>query len=129
MADLDEEELARGYPRASDGSFRAPPVVIPKLVHDRLIRELFSRADVELRGNLFAATKTMTDMATDENLDPKVRMQAATWVYERVRGKVPDVQVTGDVKQWEEVLEGVYRGPRPDSTVVDAEVVDDGREP
>ncbi len=125
MADLDEEELARGYPRAADGSFRNPPVVIPKRVHDRLVRELFARADLKLRENLVDSVNVMTKIMKDPDVDPKTRLGASQWVYERLRGKVPDVQITGDVKKWEEVFEGVYRGPQPGT--VDGEVVDDGR--
>ncbi len=131
VADLDEEELAHGYPRAADGSFRAPPTVIPKSLHDRMVRELFSRADQELKQNLLKVTQQMTKIATDPDVDAATRLKASQYVYERLRGKVADVVVTGDVKEWEEVLEGVYRGPRrgPEGTIVDAEVVDDGREP
>lgn len=127
VRDLDDEELARGYPRAADGTFRRAPKLVPRSLHDRMIRELFSRADEMLRGNLMKSVEVMTSIAANPEVDPAQRLKAAQWVYERVRGKVPDLVVTADVKKWEEVLDGVYRGPRP--ATVDGEVLDDGREP
>lgn len=128
VEDLDDEELARGYPRAVDGTFKgSAPKLVPRALHDRMVRELFARADLQLRNNLLKVTETMTRLATDPEVDDSVRLKAATYVYERLRGKVPDVVVTTTTKPWEEVLEGVYRGPRTD--VVEGEVVHDGREP
>lgn len=129
VEDLDDEELARGYPRSADGSFRGAPTVIPKIVHDRIVRELFKRADQKLKESLLDVVDTMVSIAQDGELDANVRLKAATYVYERLRGKVPEVVVTTDTKRWEEVLDGVYRGPRMQGDIIDAEIVDDGREP
>jgi hypothetical protein len=69
----------------------------------------------------------MCAIAADPEVDAGVRLKASQYVLERLRGKTPDVVVTADVKKWEQVLDGVYRGPRQD--IVEAEIVDDGREP
>jgi hypothetical protein len=123
VADLDEEELARGYPRAADGSFRGAPVVIPRAIHNRMIRELFDRAGAKLRENLTGAVETMTQIALDKNNDPKVRLDASKWIVERLMGKTPDVQVNMEEKRYERLLE------RMDREAVVIEVVDDGRTP
>lgn len=126
VEDLDDEELARGYPRASDGSFRCPPNVVPRVLHDRMVRELFSRAGAKLKQDLVKSVETMTEIAGNKELDPAVRIKAAQWVIERVMGKTPDVQVNVEEKRYEKVFERIYRG---EGMVVNGDVIDDGREP
>jgi hypothetical protein len=123
VEDLDEEELARGYPRAEDGSFRCPPNVVPRSLHNRMVRELFDRANRELKGGLVEVAQYMMAIVRNEEIDPKVRLSAAQWVFERVMGKVPDVQLTAEMKRYEMVFEGV------DRSFLETEPVDDGREP
>lgn len=113
VADLDEEELARGYPRAEDGSFRGRPTVIPTAVHQRIQRELFARAGEKLRTNLLGAVEAMTDIATDKEQDAATRMKAAQWVVERIMGKTPDVQVNMEEKRYEKLLSEMDRGAIP----------------
>lgn len=113
VADLDEEELARGYPRAEDGSFRGRPTVIPTSVHQRIQRELFQRAGEKLKTNLLAAVEAMTSIASDIDADPKDRIKAAQWVVERLMGKTPDVQVTMEEKRYEKLLEQMDRDAIP----------------
>lgn len=129
VEELDEEELARGYPRASDGSFRNPPVVIPRAVYARLQRELFDRAGRELRENLVSAAETMTSIMLNPEIDAKVRMDAAKWLTERVMGKTPDVTVNVDEKRYEKLFERLERGASVDNVVEAEVVVTDGREP
>lgn len=113
VEELDDEELARGYPRAEDGSFRGRPAVIPTIVHQRIQRELFSRAAEKLRANLLGATETMTAIALDTEQDAATRMKAAQWVIERIMGKTPDVAVTMDEKRYERLLDRMDRGAIP----------------
>jgi hypothetical protein len=127
IGELDEEELARGYPRAADGSFRNPPVVIPRAIHARMMRELFERANLKLRENLTEATSTMTSIMNNADLDPKVRMDAAKWVVERLMGKTPDVNVTIDEKRYEGLFNRIERSLGGE--IVEGEIIADGREP
>ena len=122
-ADLDDEELARGYPRASDGSFRGAPSVVPRSLHDRMARELFSRANVSLRENLNKAVEAITQIALNEDNDPKIRFQASQWVVERVMGKTPDVQISVEEKRYQKLFEEMDR----ESVVIEGEIVEDGR--
>ena len=126
IGELDEEELARGYPRASDGSFRSPPVVIPRAIHSRMMRELFERANRQLRENLSDAAATMTSIMNNPENDAKVRMDAAKWLVERVMGKTPEVNVTIDEKRYENLF---TRLEREASIVVEGKVVMEGYEP
>ena len=113
VEELDDEELARGYPRAEDGSFRGRPAVIPTIVHQRIQRELFARAGERLRANLLDATESMTKIAVDPEVDPNVRIRAAQWVVERIMGKTPDVAVSMDEKRYERLLDRMDRGAIP----------------
>lgn len=122
VEDLDDEELARGYPRAEDGSFRGRPSVIPTSLHQRVQRELFARAGERLRTNLIDAAETMASIAVNAELDPKVRMDAAKWVIERLMGKTPEVAVTLEEKAYQKLLDRMDRGAIP------VDDIGDGRE-
>jgi hypothetical protein len=63
-------------------------------------------------------------------LDPKVKMDAAKWLIERIMGKTPDVTVTIDEKRYEKLFDRLERGADRDSSyVVEGELISDGREP
>jgi hypothetical protein len=132
VEDLDDEELARGYPRSINGTFQGNrPKVIPKVIHDKMIRELFSRADTLLRENLVQAVDTMARIMNDPTVDTAQRLKAAQWIYERTRGKVPDViHVSAELQPYEELLDELHRGAGaaggpPESMIVEGEIIDD----
>ena len=129
ISELDDEELARGYPRAADGSFRNPPIVIPRSIHNRMMRELFQRSGDHLKANLRNAVEVMTNIANNEQNDPNVRLKAAQWVVERVMGKTPDVSVTVDEKKYQAMFDRLERNATTPHVVVEGEVVVDGYEP
>lgn len=125
VKDLDDEELAHGYPRAADGSFRGAPTVVPRSLHQRMVRELFDRANQKMKDKLIDVAEAMAEMATNPEYDPAVRLKAGQWVMERMMGKTPDVVVNVEEKRYEKMFDRIDR----DAIIVDAEVVDDGREP
>ena len=134
VEDLDDEELARGQIRRPDGTFTSSQMV-PADVHDRMVREIFNRADVRLRENLVTAVDTAVEIATGTAYDEGVRLQAAKWMYETVRGKVPTKVELEVQPKFEQVLEAVVVGGSraesrrarglEDGSVMDAEVVED----
>jgi len=114
--DLDDEELARGQCRGKDGRFsNNVPRMIPKSVHDRMVNELFKRADEKLKSNLIEMVNTMTEIAKGPAYEPADRIKAATWVFERVRGKNPDIIVHQQDKPWEIALSAIATGTRAES--------------
>lgn len=118
VEDLDDEELARGQCRGKDGRFSAnPPRMIPKAVHDRMVSELFNRADEKLKQNLLDVVDTMTSIAKGTAYEPADRIKAATWVFERVRGKNPDVVVHQQDKPWELALSAISTTTRAESRI------------
>lgn len=143
VEDLDDEELAHGYPRSVDGSFRGRPKVIPTALHARMRKELFERADRRLSQDLVNIAEFMAKLALNTEIDPKTRLEAGKYVFERVMGKTPStVQITADAP-FMELLQDIQRGPRttvaptqfekqkalpagqPD--IIDAEIVEDER--
>lgn len=91
VEDLDDEELARGYPRAEDGSFKGrPPTMIPRIMQDEITRRLLARGQELLKENYLKAMGTLVDIASDPNVDANVRTRTAQYVVERLAGKTPE---------------------------------------
>lgn len=135
VQDLDDEELRVGRCRAANG--KIPRVgsrteVMPQQLYDSMIQEHFKRSNEKLRSQLDVALATMVDIMQDDTCEPKDRMDAAKYLYERVAGKTPErVQVAVTREPWEEVLGGIAQISRAESramrnghNVVDAEVVE-----
>lgn len=92
IEDLDDEEVARGQLRASDGTWRGrPPTLIPAALVNAMKREWLSRAEARLRDALLEkGIGTLTELAGDPTVDPAVRLRAADLIITRMMGKVPD---------------------------------------
>lgn len=107
VEELDDEELMRGQLKAVDGSFKGqPPKMIPRDIHDRMVKEIFARADSKLRDNLLEVASMMTRIATGDEYEVKDRIKAAQWVWEQVRGKVPvKLEIGGE--PWKDLLAGI----------------------
>lgn len=130
VKDLDDEELAKGQFRDRKGGFSGnPPKQIPREMHDQFVTELFERADMRLREGLVACVDTMVEVASSPVYEAKDRLKAAQWVFERVRGKAPEVHVHTQDKPWEHVFQGITGGSREESraarNVMDAEWSDE----
>jgi hypothetical protein len=92
VEDLDDEEVARGRLRASDGTFRGrPPTTIPQEMVQAMKREWLSRAQARLSEALLEkGIGVLTQLAGDHTVDPAVRLRAADLIMNRTMGKVPD---------------------------------------
>lgn len=105
--DLDDDELAAGRLKASDGTFRGrPPAILPTEMVQAMRREWLSRAEGKLREALMEhGIGTLTALAKDERVEPAVRLRAAEKIIERTMGKVPDrVQIAA-----EDPVESLFR--------------------
>lgn len=91
VEDLDDDELAQGRLKASDGTFRGrPPTVIPSEMVQAMRREWLSRAQNKLAEALMSkGIGTLVELAS-ESPDDAVRLRAAQAIIERTMGKVPD---------------------------------------
>lgn len=117
VEELDDEEIQRAQCRDSKGGFNGNvPKIIPRAIHDKMIRELFVRMDKALRTSLPDVVETMTGIATGDAYEPADRINASKWVWEKVRGKTPDVVVMAtEPAAWEQVFEKMSSGSRAES--------------
>lgn len=134
VEDLDDEELR--YGRCRDAAGRIPRVnnktqTIPRDIFDAMVLEHERRTDQKLRQQLDVMLEVMIDVATDDTVEPRDRLEAAKYLFERVAGKTPEkVNVTVQKAPWEELMGGIAHISREESRrrregVVDAEVVED----
>lgn len=133
VEEMTDEELARGQVRRDDGSWTNYKT-IPAAVFQAAQAELFQRADIRLRENLVTAVDTVAEIAKGTAYEPEVRLRAATWMYERVRGRNPEIIVHTMDKPFEKLMNDVIlvggsreeaRKQREIGNVLDAEVVED----
>lgn len=80
-------------------------------LYDQLTAELYARADDVLRTNLLDSVEEIVSLM--DCGDPAIRLRAATYVFERLRGKTPEVLNVTQDKPFQVVLERLVTGPRP----------------
>lgn len=102
------EELRAGRRLSKDGTFNGRvPTIVPKALHDELVRRTLSEAERKLRDSLDDAVTALTDLVSDPKVDAKDRLKAAGMIMDRVMGKgVDKVEVTAELKPWEKALTG-----------------------
>lgn len=107
LSEWDEEELRRGQRRNKNGRFvgRAPRVV-PKAVHDELVRRTLSKAHELFRDNLVQAVQVLTELVTDPSVEAKDKLRAIQMITDRAMGKNPErVEISAE-QPWLVALEG-----------------------
>jgi hypothetical protein len=131
--ELDDLELARGQVLRDDGTWTNFKTVPASMIKE-FRRELFDRADIKLRENLVKTVDTFAEIANGSAYEPEVRLRAAQFIYERVRGKNPDVVIHTQDKPFEIMMTDMVIGggsraasrvQRGLESAVDAEVVED----
>lgn len=128
LSDWDDEELARGQKRSKDGSFRGrPPAIVPKVLHDELVRRTLENAQNILVDNIQDACTALTEIVKDPDANDSDRLKAIDMIMNRVMGKAPEkVEITAEIKPWEQALEsGILRDVDPDKEVIDVTPEDD----
>lgn len=85
-------------------------------LHDSLVGELYERMDDELRGALPRAVGRMLDVMENGEKDAD-RLRAAVYVFERLRGKTPEVIEHRQDKPFQAMLTRLTTGPRPGAVV------------
>jgi hypothetical protein len=129
LAAWDDEELMRGQRRNKNGKFSGrPPKIVPKAVHDELVRRKMSKAHDLLRDNIVAATEVLVDVAKDTDVDPSVRLKAAGMILDRVLGKAPEnVNIRAQLEPpWLEALRGGIVSLDDEGRMLDVESWEDG---
>ncbi len=116
-----EEDLIRGQKRGKNGKWGGrPPKLVPKVLHDELVKRKLTRAYELLNESIYDAVAVLVDVAKDPEADASVRIKAATEILNRTIGK-PTEKVKLDLavkSRFEEACEAMIV---PDDHVVEAE--------
>jgi hypothetical protein len=107
LSDWDDEELREGRRKDKNGAWvgRAPTIV-PKALHDELVRRTLLNANEMMRENLEDAVRELVHIATSEACEAKDRLRAISMILDRVMGKAADkVEISGTVP-WLLALQG-----------------------
>lgn len=145
----DEEELAKGRPRASDGSFRGKtPQWLTREMHEQAMDRFKQLIGDRMRGEAVNAIGVVANLLNSTEVDDRgkpvvpasTQLQAAQWLVEHVIGKPKQRTETDISVKLQGVLAtamiggaGMDAPPMPLgaqalpswSQVIDAEVVDD----
>lgn len=81
-----------------------------RALYEATMREIHERAEDKLRGALLPAVDKMIDLM--DCGDEKTELRAATYVFERLAGKTPDVIEHRQDAPFQVMLERVVSGPR-----------------
>jgi hypothetical protein len=97
VAEWDFEELARGKPRCSDGTFKGPsPSWITPLIRKEAERRLVDLARQELAAHVADAIEVMVNLMHDDSVDEEtgkpyvsasVKLDASKFIIEQIMGK------------------------------------------
>lgn len=123
-----EEELRRGRRMSKRGRWEGrAPAIVPKAVHDELVKRTLDDAQKLMRENLVAAVSVLIELVQDEEVDAREKVKAIDMIMTRVMGKPPEkVEVTGEMKPWEMVLSaGVVRDTSSDDDILILDDEDD----
>ena len=104
-----DEELRRGQRKDRNGNWGGrPPKVVPKAIHDELVRRTYDEASAVLRDSLVDAVTLFRTIVQDPDADPAVRLKAATTIVDRVMGRAP-MTVHFDVEPlWAKAIREAY---------------------
>lgn len=130
VEELDDEELARCQLKDKNGKFTGrPPKALPAELVRRMKQEFFRRGDDIFEKGYVEAVETMLKIMRQSD-DDAIRLKAAQYVVERVRGKTPDkVVVEGDQAAWAVIASKIFVDARSLENIVDAEVLEDDGDP
>jgi hypothetical protein len=123
VSDWDDEELLMGRRRDKNGHFTgAEPRVIPKAVHDELIRRTTRKAQAKFQEMQDDALEALQAIVTGADVDDKDRLKAVEMVLNRTIGRAPEkVEVTAHRRPWEDIVEGVEFVTDDDEADTDAD--------
>lgn len=115
LEEWDAEELARGRPRAKDGSFKGKkPKFIDAALHEQIVRRFEEVVRISMNENTVEALKFLGTVLNDEREDEKGRpvvsaatkLDAAKFLVEHVLGK-PKQRVETDISVKLQAMLGV----------------------
>lgn len=126
LSQWEDEELRMGQKRAKNGRFSgAPPKIVPKAVHDELVRRTLANAQNLMRENLETAVQVLVEIIQGQDTEDKDRLRAISMIMDRVMGKAPERVEVSVEKPW---MQAITEGIVPfEQTIleVDSEEADD----
>lgn len=107
LSEWDDEELRQGQRRDKNGRFQGrTPKIVPKALHDELVRRTLIQANDIMRDNLEEAVCMLVALAKSPGVEAKDRLRAISMIMDRVMGKSPDkVEISGQ-SPWLVALQG-----------------------
>jgi hypothetical protein len=122
----DADELARGYPKAKDGTFKGKkPAFIDRALHEQIVKRFEEVVRLEMNGHTIEALavvgRILADMDEDEKGRPmvpaSVKLDAAKFLIEHVIGK-PKQRTESDISiKLQGILGVAMANPNPDGTL------------
>ena len=121
-----DEELRRGQRRDRNGKWGGrPPKVIPKAIHDELVRRTYDEAHKILQDSLVAAVTLFATIVRDVKADPVVRLKAASIIVERVMGKEPmKINITTQAKWQAAITHSIVSMPAVDLLALESQIIE-----
>jgi len=96
------------------------PVVVPKVLHDELVKRTISKANSTMLENLNIAVDMLTSIVSGTDVEPKDKLTAIRMIMDRVMGKEPQkIEVGGEAKWQVAIQAGIVSLPA-DGIVSDA---------
>lgn len=101
----DAEELARGRPRAKDGTFKGkPPQFIDRALHEQIVRKFETVVRTEMNTHTVKALEVIDAILTDDSVDDRgkpvvpagTKLEASKFLIEHILGK-PKQRVESDI--------------------------------
>ena len=125
LSDWSDEELREGRRRDRNGAWQGvTPKIVPKALHDELVRRTLTSANETMRDNLEEAVRCLVQLATSEAIEAKDRLRAISMIMDRVMGKSPDkVEISGQ-SPWLVALQGGIVTVDNDATPEEEDVED-----
>lgn len=105
VEEWDAEELAKGRPRASDGTFKGkPPGYVSRALHEQIVQKFEAVVRLQMNEHTVRALEILGAVLDDERVDDRMRpvvsaatkLDAAKFLIEHILGK-PKQRVEQDI--------------------------------
>lgn len=103
LSEWTDEELKEGRRKGANGSFIGrKPTIVPKAIHDELVRRTLAKANQKLVENTEAAVEALVDIVKGADTEDKDKLRAIDMIMNRVLGKPADkLEVSGETPLWQ----------------------------
>jgi hypothetical protein len=109
VADMDAEELKKGWFRNESGTFKGGrPANVPRRFYEELRQEVMRRWNESLVEELEPSLRALREIRDNPKASAEARHKSAIYLIERSVGKVPEkAEVKVEMAPWEIAIEGI----------------------